>query len=350
MRPSPDRTFRPRGIGRSRCTRPDWHQCTRRSGKYPTACKRRRRCMPYRSASPGSSMRPSQDRTFLPRDTDRWQRRLWDWSRCTCRPGNCPTACMRCRRCMRRRSASPGSSTLPSLDRTFLLRDTGRLRCTKQGSPRCTCRLGRCPTACMRCRRCMRRHSASPGSSTRPSTDCRFRPRDIDRSRCTLWDWPRCTRRSDTCQSGCTRCRRCMRYRSPSPGSSTRPSTDRTFLPRDTGRSRRRFWDWPRCTCRPGKYPTACTHRRRCTRYRSPSPGSSTRPSRGCTFPRRGTDRSRCRLWDWPRCTRRSGTCQTACTRCHRCTPSRSPSPGSSTLPSTDCRFPRRGTDRSRCT
>ena len=128
------------------------------------------------------------------------------------------------------------------------------------------------------------------------------------------------------CRSACRGCRRCTPCRPRSAGSSTCPCPGCRCRRRGTGRAACR---------RPGSPPThvpaplhcrsACRRCRRCSRCRRRSAGSSTRPCRDCTSPRRGTGRAACRS---PGCRRRTCrrrcTGRSACRRCRRCRRSRS--------------------------
>ena len=227
------------------------------------------------------------------------------------RPGSCRSACRRCRRCTSCRSPRSGSSTRPCSGCRCPRRGTGRSRCRSRGSTRCRCRSGRCPSACTRCRRCRSCRSPRSGSSTRPCSVLQVP---------ATWHWSLAVQVTgfEPVHVPPWQLSVCVQAL---PSLHVVPFAAVGFehapvlvlhVPAT--------WHWSLAVqvtgfdpvqVPPGRRRSACTRCRRCTSSRSRPSGSSTAPCSGCTCPRRGTDRSpRTSTGARSRCTRPPGTCR----------------------------------------
>jgi hypothetical protein len=150
---------------------PGWTRRRRRSGRCPTAYRRRRRCRPGRwGHSPGRTF-PFRDRTSWRPGTGPPAGRSPGWSRYTLRSGRCPAEYRRSRRCNSPRWAPPGCCTLPSTDCMSRLYGTRRKPYMSPGSSPRRLRSGRNPSGYRRCRRSRPCRSAvklcqDPGNSS----------------------------------------------------------------------------------------------------------------------------------------------------------------------------------------
>ena len=202
----------------------------------------------------------------------------------------------------------------------------------------------------MHCRHCKRCRPPCSDCCKFRCPGCKFRRRGTDRSRCTSLDCYRCTFQLGRCHSGCTRCRRCKRCRRLCWDCCKFRWRCCKFRRHGTDRSRCKLPGCCHCKSRLGKCRSGCTRCRRCKHCRPPWRDCCKFPWRRCTFLRRGTDRWRCKLPGCCHCTFQLGKCRSGCTRYRRCKRCRRPCSGYCKYRSLDCKFPRCGTDRWRCT
>ena len=216
---------------------------------------------------------------------------------------------------------------------------TGRSPCTSPGSPRCTSRSGTCRSACTRCRRCTSSRSRGPGSSTPPSLGCTSRRCGTGRSPCTSPG--SAVQRPAWHVSVCVHALPSLHVvpfaavgfeQAPSSGCTCPPTWHWSLAVHVTGSSP--------CTCPSGTRRSACRRSRRCTSSRSGLAGFEQAPLVGLHVPA---------TWHWSLrrarhrvdpCSVPPGRCPSACTRCRRCTSSRSARSGSSRRRSTGSHVP----------
>jgi len=292
----------------------------------------------------GSSTRPSRCCRPPRRDTDPKPSRSRGWTPCIRRSGRCPSACRRCRRCSSSRSPSMGSSTRPS--KCCRPRDVTLIRSRAgHGLVPVHTPVWQVSVWVQALPSLQLVPFAFDGFEHAPVALLQTPRRDTDPRPSRSRGWTPCIRRSGRCPSACKRCRRYSSSRSPSMGSSTRRRSvaDPRVVALIRGRAGHGVGPCAHTglagvRLRAGVAVVAGSSR-------SPSVDSSKRPSRCRRPPRRGTDPRPSRSRGWPRCTRRPGKCPSGCKRCRRYSSSRSPSAGSSKRPSRCRRPPRRGTD-----
>ena len=260
---------------------------------------------------------------------------------CRSPTGRCRRSCSCRRRCTRSRRRASGSSTRPSPGCTSPPRGTGPTPCTSPGCRPCTSPTGRCPSACTALPSLHDVPFAFAGFEHAPVDGLHvpaawhwsdavhvtgFPPvhvPDWQVSVCVhafpslhdvpfafagfehapvaglhvpaAWHWSDAVQRHRVAARARPRLAG-VRLRAQAPVVARRPvrhrrvrarARRRIARPRRVALVRRRARHRVRrpCTCPPGRYPSACRRCRRCTTCRSPSPGSSTRPSPDCTSP-----------------------------------------------------------------